>query len=352
MGVWGTGINSNDTAADVVDVCRKIYPIVSPEEADQIILCEFRGIIEDNEDTDDLADFWYAYANWQWDHGVLPEKNQSVVLNMLDKQCGMDIWLEEANQSDIRKRKCALDKLKEKLMSKQPPIKIPRPKIDKPKHKPGTVIIIKTQEGFVGYDNTSWTIQDFSSPEWFDAKYLNLPQKPSKVYNAQGKYLALLCVGSEREPYSKYFPDLFHEHSVYSFYDYCKDVPPTMTDLEKCGFLPNFDISYLDFNNNIIESIDWTYTFETIDRFSSRDPLIAGFERLEAPDEVKRFQHLIGQKNYLNPCLGYFTLESAFVAFFEEKLRFSEVGIAIDNLLDCEKRNPKLISPADYNAKK
>lgn len=349
MGVWGTGINSNDTAADVLDACREIYSIVSPEEADRLMLNEFSEIVENNEDSDLLADFWYAYANWQWDHGVLPEKNKSIVLNLLQNQCGMDLWIEEGRQSDIRRRIISLNKLKEKILSDQPPVKTPRPKIDKPKHKPGTIIILKIGELFEHANHAPWTIQTLSTPKYFEVNDLKLPKELSHSYSAQGKYLAILCVGTEKESYSKYFPDLFHEHSVYTFYDYCEETPPTILSLRNCGFLPNIDISFSDFNNGIIDGLDWTYTFVTIDKFSSQNSLIDSFEQLESIDEVERFHRLISQKNYSNISIGCFTLQNAFESFYEEKLRFLEVGITIDNLLDSYKENPKLLSPTQYN---
>lgn len=349
MGVWGTGINSNDTAADVMELCREVYPIVTPEEADCLVLKEYSEILTYAADDDELADFWYAYVNWQWDHGVLLEKNKFIVLSMLHNQCGMHRWIEAGNQKDIRNRRVALDKLNAKLMSPQPPVKIPRPKIDKAKHRPGTVIVFKTKETHEDIDELPWTIRRLSPPKWFENTCLRLPTFLTTPYDAQGKYLALLCVGTEREPYSKYFPDLYHEHSVYSFYDYCGKKPPLINSLSKCGFLPNISISFSDFNNGIVDHLDWTYVFTTIDRFCPNHPLIAQFEQLTSLDELERFHRLISKKDYSNQSIGCFTLQDAFEAFYDEKLRFLEVGMTIDNLLDPCKENPKLISPAQYN---
>ena len=55
MGVWGTGINSNDTAADVMELCREVYPIVTPEEADCLVLKEYSEILTYAADDDELA---------------------------------------------------------------------------------------------------------------------------------------------------------------------------------------------------------------------------------------------------------------------------------------------------------
>lgn len=351
MGAWGTGINSNDTAADVLETCKEIYPIVSPDEANQLVLEEYRELLTCEEDDDELADFWYALANWQWDHGVLPEKNKITVLNMLEKGCGMTRWFDEKNQTDIRKRTNALDKLQAKLISEQPSVKIPRANIKKPKHKPGDVIIFNTIEFAERDIEHLWTISRLSSPKYF-VNSCDLPQKLSSPYVARGKYLALLCVETEQEPYSKHFPNLFHEHSVYSFYDYCEYTKPTINDLELCGFLPNIDISYSDFNRGIVDGLEWTYKFITIDPFRANYSFVVSFEKINSADEHARFHRLMSEKDYLGCSLGCFTLEGAFESFFEEKLRFSEVGVSIDNLLKPFVRNPQLLSPIKYNKQK
>ena len=351
MGVWGTGINSNDIALDVLTACKEIYAVVSPKEADQLILKEFNEIIEDDED-DEFANFWYTYANWQWDHGVLSEKNKSLVIGMLQNNAGMNGWLEDGTLEDIKKRKFVLEKLKTKLMSEQPPKKDFSPKFKKPKHLPGTIIVFKTKETVAATNENPWIIQSLSKPKWFDDRYLKLPRKLSCAYDAQGKYLAILCVGVEKEPYSKYLPDLFHEHSVYSFYDYCGKTSPTIDKLKTCGFLPNIIISYSDFNKDIIDGLDWTYSFITTDKFSSRHPAIEHFTQLRSIDELERFHLLRSQKNYADYSIGCFTLQDAFEAFYEEKLRFLEVGITIDTLLDSDTVIPKLISLTKYNIKK
>lgn len=349
MGTWGTGINSNDTASDVVDSCKEIYPIVSPEEANRMIFEEYKEILSYDEDDGEVADFWYALANWQWDHGVLPEENKTIVLNMLEKQCGIERWIEEGKRTDISKRKTVLDKLQSKLLSQQPPVKIPKAKIKKPKHKPGDIIIFKPIDMNKDEDDCSWLIQSFSSSKYFAKNNYRLPKKPLSPYDAHGKYLAILCVGKEQESYSKHFPNLFHEHSVYAFYDYCDEEKPTLAMLKQCGFLPTFDFSYSDFNKNILNSLYWTYTFVTIDPFHSKRSLVVDFERINLTDEHKRFYQLISKKNYLNNSIGCFTLQGAFESFFEEKIRFLSIGIMVDNLLNENTQNPDLLSPDAYN---
>ncbi len=76
MGSWGTGIYSNDTASDLVDFCKEVYPLVSIEEGNKLLAKEFPHYFDvKNEDMDDdEASFWYALADWQWKKAFLVMK--------------------------------------------------------------------------------------------------------------------------------------------------------------------------------------------------------------------------------------------------------------------------------------
>lgn len=350
MGTWGPGINSNDIASDVVDDCKLIYPVLTPEESNDKILDIYSEILTDETDYE-FAAFWYALVNWQWDHGVLPEANKALAVDLLQRERGMEPWLEEGNKGDIKKRSLVLKQLYEKLLYKQPETKCPVLKLKKPKHKIGDIIIFKTLERASSDEDFLWNVKSLSSPKYFENISTPLPDSLSTVFNAQGKYLAILCVGKEKEAYSQYFPDLYHENSVYAFYDYCNDKKPSVADLSECGFLPDIDINYSDFNRGIVESLDWTYTFETIDPFRPKSSYVEAFEKTHSQTETDRFDKLLRSKNYKGQSLGLFRLMEAFETFFEEKLRFASVGIEIDNLTSANITNPQLITAEKYNKK-
>ena len=354
MGTWGTGINSNDTAADVINTCREVYSFLSPEDANKKIMEVFSEILSYDQDDDELANFWYALANWQWEHGVLTEKNKLTVLNMLKTNRGMDLWLEEGNKSDIKKRKEVLNKLYLKLISPMPLTALPKAILKKPKHKIGDIIIFQTVDLNIDKENFAWHIDSISKSKYFKNSKYNSVEKNSVEFDAHKKYLAIICVGIETEPYSKYSIDLLHSHSIYAFYDYCEKEKPTIEKLKKCEFLP---ATYSKFCPNqkgfvhklFLSEIDWTYTFTTIDPFSLNRSQVQNFEKLNSINEKERFDKLIAQKGYSNHSIGIFTLNESFQSFFREKLRFSMFDILIDNLLDGKSRNPELLSPQEYN---
>lgn len=352
MGVWGTGINSNDTACDVVDTCKEIYPILPPEEANQKVLEEYRSILSYDEDDDEVADFWYALVNWQWSHGVLPEENKRIALELLDKRRGMSLWEEASNKSDIRKRSEVLEALRSKLISPQPPVKIPKAKINRPKHKIGDIIIFQTGDWERDVEVSPWFLNKLYEYDELRDKIYHRERKLKPIFDAHNKYLAFLCVDIEREPYSKYFPDLFHENSIYALYDYCDSEKPTVARLSECGFLPTIDVTYSDFNRGIVSDIDWIYTFVTVDSFRLEKSHISSLEKHNVKEESERFHRLIAEKGYrsrLEQCLGSFTLSGVFNRFYAIKLRVSNNNVFVDNLVDKNGTNPELLSPCEYN---
>ena len=88
-------------------------------------------------------------------------------------------------------------------------------------------------------DESIWKKESFSNPLVFKlSKISNSEFEEICGYNAQEKYMALLCVGIDKELHSEYIPNLYDEYSVYVWYDYLSDVAPNVKDLEQCGFLP------------------------------------------------------------------------------------------------------------------
>ena len=350
MGVWGPGITSNDTAEDVIDICKAIYPFLPPKKANQKILEEFRDILSLGESDDDVADFWYSLTNWQWNHGVLTEENKTKVLRMLENNYGMALWHEAGDKQNIKKRTKALQELYTKLSSPQPPMKIPRVTLKKPKHRVGDVILLQPTRAGLSSEDHIWIVDDAGVPGEYFANKGNFPRIiASPVLDANNKFLAILCVGTEKEPYSPYLPDLYEEHSVYAFYDYCQEEKPTLETLKQCGFLPTVDVDYSDFNYGITSEIYWTYTFVTIDPFRPSQSDIASIEKLHSLQEANRFHSLMSQKNYCNTSIGCYTLWQAFETFNWEKMQFLSVGIQVDTLLEQNTYNPELLSPQSYN---
>ena len=159
---------------------------------------------------------------------------------------------------------------------------------------------------------------------------------------AYGRYLAILCVGTEKRLHSEYLDGLYDENSVYAFYDYCDIQKPTLEVLNQCGFLPSITHSY-DWEKRKHQNIGWTYKFTTFSSFRCKDSYgIKSLEKIHCLEEAKRFNTLLERKAYSDETERCVDLYNCFWTFFPEKIRLSELNIKIDTLLDVNAFNPPL----------
>lgn len=344
MGIWSTGLYSNDIALDVKDICNDVFAFLSVEEGNRILLNEFSDLISRNVIDNEYASFWYALADWQWEHGILCDHIRETAIQLANNYAGIEEWELIGNVSDVIKRKRTLDNLGKKLRSPLPIKRIPRKKIAKPKHKPGDIIVFSSvlPEGDMG--SSIWRIDRLPSPWLYKSDIIRTAQQKSIVdFNGQNKYYAIICVGTVKIQHSEYIPEVFDEYSVYAFYNYCDIFRPTLEQLRNCGFLPALQHEY-DVDAQKIVNIGWTYQFYTFASFkANKTDGVCNLKRMNDGRELTRFQNLVEAKNtYPNIPLQCTDICSAFFSFFAEKVRLGNLGIEIDTLM-ANNLNPELI---------
>lgn len=120
MGAWGYAIFSDDEACDVRDEYRDhIGDGMSGPEATQAVLSEYA---ESLKDPDSGPVVWLALAATQWKCGRLEDEVRAKALEIIDTGKGLQLWEDEGPQA-LKKRKAALAKLRDQLLSPQPPVK-------------------------------------------------------------------------------------------------------------------------------------------------------------------------------------------------------------------------------------
>lgn len=346
MGAWGTAIYSCDIAADVREACNLIFAFFEIEEGNKRLFSEFSDIVEQGYVDNEYASFWYALADWQWKHGMLNKYVKDITLNLLEKYAGIEEW----DFEDIPKRKKVLEKLRIQLQQSQPILKKPRKKVSKPKHKPGDLIIIKTSIYNGDEDCYDWKIKSFTPPIYFkSSKFRNSKYKNIDGFDAAGKYIALLCVGTVKESISEYINDIFDEYSVYVWYDYLSFKQPSIEELSTSGFLPYIDWTWKDFNKHITESVVWGYEFAVVNEKFKKCKDMDLIFTLHIPSEVERYRSLISKKNYSSDYFGGFSVYGMFSTMFEEKNRALLIGEYYDNLLNSEVQAPQLLPPKEVD---
>lgn len=116
MGVWGTGLYSDDTARDVREDYKDILGDGNPEpEATNQILKQWEREISDP-DTGPVI--WLALADTQWNLGRLQELVKNKALQIIEEGSDLSRW--QSDPKLVSKRKQVLARLRKKLNSLQP----------------------------------------------------------------------------------------------------------------------------------------------------------------------------------------------------------------------------------------
>src|SRR5215469_8820606 len=114
MGVWGTGIFSDDNASDLRDEYRKLIGdgVASSDATDRL---SAQWAPQGDPDLEPV--FWLALAVTQWSCGRLEDRVKSEALRVIADGSAMRPW---AGGPDERKRRAVLEAAKRKLESPQP----------------------------------------------------------------------------------------------------------------------------------------------------------------------------------------------------------------------------------------
>ncbi len=123
MGIWGTNIYQNDISLDVKDDAVKLFQKgKNADEITQELLKEWDCIIGD---ADKEPLFWFALSDTLWKRGIMTEYVKNQALNCIDMGADIKRW-ESIDPKLAIKRQKAIDLLKERILSPQPPEKKPR----------------------------------------------------------------------------------------------------------------------------------------------------------------------------------------------------------------------------------
>ena len=310
MGAWGTGLYANDLAEDARTDFNDVFSVKSVEEATKIIIEEYTKDIADD-DWEELADFWYAFADWQWNKGILQPKVKQAALNLLNRGAGLELWIEEGRQSDIKKRKETLENLRRKLDSPMPPKKKIRNSNIHFRIEPGDIIAVRPNERFIGYIKENGIRREipFFTAEYIKFELRELYEKRDKdAKGAKGyeitfkegyqpviereSYYLLLCVKKERYYNERWnIKELYDESVEFIYYDYySRKLPASETELkEKCFF----EFIEPDSREKILGLTDWFsgYVLEKYKKLFHSEVELEKFKAVGAECKGSRYGH-------------------------------------------------------------
>lgn len=120
MGAWGTSLYANDTTCDIrgdyVDMLRRGK---TNEEVTKKLIQDNQEIMGDVEEE---PLFWFSLADTQRNYGRLQPEVKEKALYFLSQDDELERW-RESGEKQLKAWMNTLDKLKEKLLSPQPPEK-------------------------------------------------------------------------------------------------------------------------------------------------------------------------------------------------------------------------------------
>jgi hypothetical protein len=118
MGAWGVAVFSDDLAADLRGDFRDLIGEgLTSTEAVEKLLTEYASSLEDD---DESAVFWIALASTQWKLGRLEERTKREALRVIESGQDLERW---DIPGERKKRAAVLQKVREELLSPQPPAK-------------------------------------------------------------------------------------------------------------------------------------------------------------------------------------------------------------------------------------
>lgn len=124
MGAWGTGLFSDDTAAEIRDAYRELIA-GGASDADATIQLQARFLTNEPEIRAYVEPiFWLVLARTQWEIGRLDDQTRARAIAVIDSGQDIERWRSSgASSADIRKRAKVLDALRKTLHSPQKPRK-------------------------------------------------------------------------------------------------------------------------------------------------------------------------------------------------------------------------------------
>ena len=214
MGAWDVGITSNDTAQDLKADFQAAFSYYDVETALAKINAYVRAEGFDESDESDWCDYYYSLANFMWKKGILTDEVRDTAVNMIDTGFGLEIWAEEGEKT-LHKRKMALAKFREMLLSPQPA---------KKKIKVDLFLDSVFDIGdYVAFQLQTKDLCYLAAESSFDQDYFR---------SMDGKYVVIRKVQDHISYQSKIVPEVADHWIVYQLYCGFFDEIPDMSQLK------------------------------------------------------------------------------------------------------------------------
>ncbi|MBQ8569317.1 MAG: hypothetical protein IJ446_08880 [Oscillospiraceae bacterium] len=217
MGAWSTSITGNDTAQDLISEYRAAFFYNDTETAVSKIDAYVRREISDETDEELWCNYIYSLADFMWKKGILTPSVKEQALQLINSEAGLELWA-LSGEKTLSARKKAVEKLKQQLLSPQPPKKkITVNLYTKEIFNYGDIIAF--QLNTVGKKYNHSFVKELSDEEFLAA---------------DGKYIAVQKIRTHVSYTSKIEPEVKDKWAVFRLFDGIFDHIPTMEEVLSC----------------------------------------------------------------------------------------------------------------------
>lgn len=260
MGAWGPGLFSDDVACDVKEYYMNcLREEMSADEAEAAVVSYFGDELADSDDGPVVI---LALADTAWRVGRLSEKLKEAAIRIIETGEGLERWDAEGKQL-LKKRQAVLQKLKEKLLSPQPPEKkVYKYRLYKCEWKIGDVFAYRFESEIAkekGYFGKYLLIQKVDEGIWHPGHVVPI------VYFRITKNTELPSIDSIKDIECvkigiKKTPEIIYLYRGKILNTSKRIIPKSLIYLGNieviynCSeYIPEYDVSYLSFDWNSIE---------------------------------------------------------------------------------------------------
>ena len=258
MGAWGTEIFSDDLAQDIRGEYNVLLSVgKSDSDAEKMLINYYSNILNCSNPDEDV--FWFALALSEWKKGRLSETVKEKALSALKKGHDLERWNTMGNEKNYIKRKNALDKFQNLILSPMPTAK----KIRKP-----TV------------HHCPWSVGSLLA-------YRIVSNKQLSGHPCFMKYVLLRVIKIVKHPISHLFDTGYYDESMFvGFYNWIGSEipdPKIVIDLKYipienpsfCSYIHNADLSFSDNlpdgSSNIMKKIADSFPDERVEKCTKLD---------------------------------------------------------------------------------
>ena len=215
MGAWSVSTAGNDTALDLRSEYQAAFFYFDAETALSKIDQYVRSQGFDESDEEEWCNYYYSLADFMWKKGILTDAVRDQAIEMIDSGFGLDAWAESGTKV-LEKRKAALLKWKEKLLSPQGAKKKIR-------------INLYLSSVFEVGDIVAFQLQTrdktfLSSVSQFDETFFR---------EVDGKYIVIRKIEDHISYHSSIVPEVANHWIVFQLYSNIFDHLPDVSELQK-----------------------------------------------------------------------------------------------------------------------